>query len=69
MTEQISATAEAVRPIEHATRTAHVIGVTTNPTGTWVVQQARNLLMELGERAEHVNFLIRDRDAKPPHLR
>jgi putative transposase len=50
--------------IDHASRTVHVMGATTNPTGPWVAQQARNLLMDLGERAEHLKFLIRDRDTK-----
>jgi hypothetical protein len=50
--------------IEHASRTIHIMGVTTNPTGAWIAQQARNLLMDLGGRAEHVKFVIRDRDAK-----
>ena len=37
---------------------------TTNPTGQWVAQQARNLMLELGERADRFRFLIRDRDAR-----
>jgi transposase InsO family protein len=50
--------------IEIDTRRVHLAGVTANPAGAWVTQQARNLSWALSERSRAAKFLIRDRDTK-----
>lgn len=50
--------------IELGTRRVRLAGITTNPDGRWVTQQARNLLMQLDDEDARPRFLIRDRDSK-----
>jgi len=50
--------------VELATRRVRLAGVTTNPDGRWVAQQARNLLMTLDDEDVRPQVLVRDRDSK-----
>ena len=50
--------------IEHGSRRVHLAGCTTNPTGAWVTQQARQLAWTLQEQPSLFRFLLRDRDSK-----
>jgi putative transposase len=51
--------------IELASRRVHLAGVTTNPSGAWVAQQARNLA--IADKLANVRYLIHDRDSKFSH--
>ena len=50
--------------IELASRRVRLCGITANPDGAWVTQQARNLVMQLDDEGMCPRFLIRDRDSK-----
>ena len=50
--------------IELDTRRVHLAGVTANPDGAWVTQQARNLLLIFDQRRRRLRFVLRDRDAE-----
>ncbi|MGH3630606.1 MAG: hypothetical protein ACRDRL_24600, partial [Sciscionella sp.] len=54
----------ALIAVEHGSRRAHLAGVTAHPTGSWTTQCARNLLMDLADRATTITFLLRDRDSR-----
>jgi transposase InsO family protein len=54
--------------IEHANRRVRVLGATAHPTGRWMAQVARNLVMDPEDAGCQARFMIRDRDGKFPEL-
>jgi hypothetical protein len=53
--------------LEVGDRYLHILGVTAHPDGFWTTQQARNLIMDLGEHVARFRFLVRDRAGQFTH--
>ena len=53
--------------VEHATRRVRILGLTAHPTGPWLVQLARTLLLDLEDAGQSFRFLLRDHDGKFSH--
>jgi hypothetical protein len=51
--------------IEHRTRRVRILGATQHPVQSRVMQQARNLLMDLDDARMRVKFALHHRDASP----
>ncbi|MFB7224470.1 integrase core domain-containing protein [Streptomyces sp. NPDC056227] len=54
--------------IEHASRRVRILGASAHPSASWVVQAAKNLIMDLEDAGCRARFMIRDRDGKFPEL-
>jgi putative transposase len=54
--------------IEHASRRIRILGATAHPTTAWVVQAAKNLVMDLEDAGCRARYMIRDRDGKFPEM-
>jgi putative transposase len=50
--------------IQPGTRQVHIAGITANPNGVWMAQQARNLCMFFANQPEQARYVICDRDSK-----
>jgi hypothetical protein len=49
--------------IEHGNRRVQVLGATEHPVQFWVIQQARNLLMDLGDAGARAKFVLHEYSA------
>jgi hypothetical protein len=49
--------------IEHGSRRGRVLGATEHPVQSWVIRQARNLLMDREDAGARAKFVLHDRDA------
>src|SRR5712691_6129045 len=49
--------------IEHGSRRVRILGATEHPVQSWVLQQARNLLMDLEDAGTRAKFVLHDRDS------
>jgi putative transposase len=47
--------------LDVASRSVHLLGVTSNPDGRWTTHQVRSLVTDLGDRLTQLRFLVRDR--------
>jgi putative transposase len=54
--------------IEHPSRRIRILGATAHPTASWLVQAAKNLVMDLEDTGCQARFLIRDREGKFPEM-
>jgi hypothetical protein len=54
--------------IAHGNRRIRILGATAHPTASWVVQAAKNLVMDLQDAGCPARFMIRDRGGKFPQL-
>jgi hypothetical protein len=65
---EIGARMYVLAVIEHGSGRIRVPGATPHPTAFWVVQAAKNLVMDFEDTGCRARFLIRDRDGKFPAL-
>jgi putative transposase len=54
----------ALIAVEHGSRRMYLVRVTTYPSAVWTAQAARTLMMDLGDWATTIKFLLRDRDCR-----